>query len=165
MTTMTATTRVLIITLQETLPDGQDGGKARSDKYGALVKDLVVKHAPTWHIENAIVPNIATTLTAKLKSAINDNVDVIFTVGGTGVGRTDIAPETVTAVCSKLIPGIMENIRVKYGARKPAALLSRSVAGIAENTQIYTLPASSRAIEEYCHEILQVVEIVKKWLD
>ena len=51
----------------------------------------------------------------------------------------------------------MENIRVKYGKDKPSVLLSRSVAAIAGTTQIFTLPGSVRAVEEYLAEILKTL--------
>ena len=63
-------------------------------------------------------------------------------------------------VCDKLIPGIMENIRVKFAPEKPNALLSRSVAGIAGTTQIYALPGSVQAVTEYMGEILKTLEHV-----
>ena len=77
-----------------------------------------------------------------MQQAIADKVDVIFTLGGTGVGQRDITPETVASLCDKIIPGIMENIRLKFGAEKPVALLSRGIAGMTGTTQIYTLPGS-----------------------
>ena len=52
----------------------------------------------------------------------------------------------------------MENIRVKYGKDKPSALLSRSVAAMAGASQIYALPGSVRAVEEYLAEILKTLE-------
>jgi len=80
------------------------------------------------------------------------------------VGPRDVAPEVVTAVCEKTLPGIMEHIRAKYGAAKPAARLSRSVAGVAGTTQIYAVPGSVRAVSEYVPEILQTVEHVLRTL-
>jgi molybdopterin biosynthesis enzyme MoaB len=52
----------------------------------------------------------------------------------------------------------MEYIRIKYGADKPSALLSRGVAGIAGKSLIYTLPGSLKAVEEYMTEILKTLE-------
>jgi molybdopterin biosynthesis enzyme MoaB len=49
----------------------------------------------------------------------------------------------------------MESIRIKYGAEKPAALLSRSVAGVMGKSLIFTLPGSVRAVNEYMAEILK----------
>jgi molybdopterin biosynthesis enzyme MoaB len=47
----------------------------------------------------------------------------------------------------------MEMIRMKYGADKPAALLSRSVSGVMGKSLIFTLPRSVRAVNEYMAEI------------
>jgi len=58
----------------------------------------------------------------------------------------------------KEIPGIMELIRVKYGMEKPAALLSRGIAGVSGKTLIYCLPGSVKAVNEYCNEILPTIE-------
>jgi molybdopterin biosynthesis enzyme MoaB len=59
----------------------------------------------------------------------------------------------VKPLLDKEIPGIMEAIRMKYGAEKPAALLSRSVAGVMGKSIIFTLPGSVRAVNEYMNEI------------
>ena len=52
----------------------------------------------------------------------------------------------------------MEHVRAKYGRQNPLARLSRSLAGVAAQTQIYTLPGSVRAVEEYIPEILETLE-------
>ncbi|MFZ9012391.1 MAG: MogA/MoaB family molybdenum cofactor biosynthesis protein, partial [Anaerohalosphaeraceae bacterium] len=64
----------------------------------------------------------------------------------------------VESICDKMIPGIMENIRTKYGADKPSVFLSRSVAAIAGTTLVYTLPGSVKAVEEYLAEILKTLD-------
>jgi molybdopterin biosynthesis enzyme MoaB len=58
----------------------------------------------------------------------------------------------------KQIPGIMELIRVKYGLKKPNALLSRGVAGTMGKTIVYTLPGSVKAVSEYLSEITKTME-------
>ena len=47
----------------------------------------------------------------------------------------------------------MEMIRMKYGMEKPAALLSRSVAGVMGKSLVFTLPGSTRGVNEYMAEI------------
>lgn len=84
--------------------------------------------------------------------------NIIFTTGGTGIGPRDITVETVAPLLSKEIPGIMEFIRIKYGAVKPNALLSRGIAGIIGKSLIYTLPGSVRAVDEYMDEILKTLK-------
>ena len=70
----------------------------------------------------------------------------------------DVTPEVIEPFFDKRIPGIMEHIRLKYGAEKPGALLSRSVAGVAGTTLIFALPGSVKAVNEYMAEILRVLE-------
>ena len=83
--------------------------------------------------------------------------DLIVTTGGTGIGPRDITVDTVVPLLDKEIPGIMEFIRVKYGADKPSALLSRGVAGIIGRSLVYTLPGSVRAVDEYLDVILKTL--------
>ena len=151
--------RFLILTLSDRAAAG-----LYEDRSGPRIRELLESWlaGKRWHaqIEAKILPDDAGRLREEIAQAKSAGVDVIFTTGGTGVGPRDITPETVAAMCDKLIPGIMENIRMKFGAAKPNALLSRSIAGVAGNTQIYTLPGSVRAVEEYLGEILKTLEHV-----
>jgi len=144
-----------------TLSDRASAG-VYSDRSGPRAKQILEEHfaGKKWHlqIKNLVLADDANKLTKKLNKSIAGQMDVILTLGGTGVGPRDITPEVVTAVCDKVIPGIMENIRIKYGGQKPSALLSRSIAAIAGQTQIYALPGSVRAVEEYLSEILKTME-------
>jgi molybdopterin adenylyltransferase len=133
-----------------------------ADRSGPRIRELLEQHlaGTRWRpdIESAVLPDDAPSLGSELSAARDAGVDVVFTTGGTGVGPRDITPETVAAFCDKLIPGIMEMIRVRFGADEPNALLSRGVAGIAGRMLVYTLPGSVRAVEEYTGEILKTME-------
>ncbi|MHC4122556.1 MAG: molybdenum cofactor synthesis domain-containing protein [Planctomycetota bacterium] len=149
--------RILIITLSDRAFAGQ-----YADRSGPEAKQVLEEYFTDkrWYLQinNIVLSDDTDKLREELTKAISDEVDVIFTLGGTGVGPRDITPETVTGVCDKIIPGIMENIRIRYGKEKPSALLSRSIAAIAGKTQIYTLPGSVRAVKEYLAEILKTLE-------
>ncbi|MHC4294005.1 MAG: molybdopterin-binding protein [Planctomycetota bacterium] len=149
--------RFYVITLSDRAFAGE-----YDDKSGPEICELLRGHfkPKRWciEIESAILPDEADALRKEIRSALRKNADVIITTGGTGVGPRDIAPETVASLCEKTIPGIMENIRVKFGAEAPGALLSRGVAGVIGTTQIYTLPGSVRAVREYMGEILKTLE-------
>jgi molybdenum cofactor synthesis domain-containing protein len=94
----------------------------------------------------------------KLVTEAGKSSNFIFTTGGTGIGPHDITVETVKPLLTKEIPGIMEFIRIKYGAEKPNALLSRGVAGITGKSLIYTLPGSLKAVDEYMSEIIKTLK-------
>lgn len=149
--------KFLIVTLSDRAAAGM-----YEDRSGPRVRQLLERWlaGKRWHpqFESLILPDDADRLRNQLINALDGGVDVIFTTGGTGVGPRDIAPETAAAVCDRLIPGIMENIRLKFGATHPNALLSRAIAGVAGTTQVYTLPGSVRGVEEYLGELLKTLE-------
>jgi len=144
-----------------TLSDRAFGGEY-ADRSGPRIRELLETFlaGKRWHpqIEQAILPDDADRLRTELSEAVDAGVDVVFTTGGTGVGPRDITPETVAGICDKLIPGIMEAIRIKFGAHNPNALLTRGVAGVCGQTLIYTLPGSLKGVDEYMGEILLTIE-------
>lgn len=149
--------KVKIITLSDRASQGE-----YADKSGPQIKNLAKKHFEAinrqFAFENVLIPDDAEQLTEQINQAIDEKADVIFTTGGTGIGPRDITPETIKPLLDKEIPGIMELIRVKYGMEKPAALLSRGIAGVKNQTLIYALPGSVKAVTEYCNEILPTIE-------
>ena len=144
-----------------TLSDRASAGEY-ADKSGPQIKNLAEAFFSGIRrktaITNHLIPDDPEHLAQLIQFAISQHVDVVFTTGGTGIGPRDITPETVRSLLDKEIPGIMELIRVKYGMEKPAALLSRGVAGVSGKTLIYTLPGSVKAVTEYCNEILPTIE-------
>jgi molybdopterin adenylyltransferase len=149
--------RFRVITLSDRAASGQ-----YEDKSGPEIKRLLEKHfegkTRRIEIENKLLPDDAENLQRELETARNKKLDVVITTGGTGVGPRDIAPDVAASLCDKFLPGIMENIRIKYGAQNTNALLSRGIAGIMGTTQVYTLPGSVRAVREYMEEILKTLE-------
>jgi len=149
--------RIWIITLSDRANAGE-----YADKSGPQIKNLCESYFSginrrTSFIQH-LIPDQAEQLSELIRKGIAEGADVIFTTGGTGIGPRDISPETVKPLLEKEIPGIMEMIRVKYGQQKPAALLSRGVAGVSRKTLIYCLPGSVKAVTEYCNEILPTIE-------
>jgi molybdenum cofactor synthesis domain-containing protein len=113
-----------------------------------------------WHLQiaNTLIPDDRNLFTKELNDARNDGIDVVFSTGGTGVGPRDIAPDIALALADKVIPGIMEHIRVKYGAEKPNALLSRSTAITMDRMLVYVIPGSVKAVNEYMPELVKTLE-------
>jgi len=109
-----------------------------------------------YNITLTLIPDEAEILHDLLIKA-GDSCNLIFTTGGTGIGPRDITIETVQPLIKKEISGVMEYIRIRYGAEKPNALLSRGIAGIIGKSLIYTLPGSVRAVDEYMTEITKTL--------
>jgi len=149
--------RVAVITMSDRASRGE-----YDDRSGPKVEEMLREFLSPkrWHedITREILPDDAEALARNLRSAREAGIDVVVVTGGTGVGPRDVTPEVVESVADKTIPGIMEHIRLKFGAEKPRALLSRSVAAVAGRTLIYAIPGSSRAVAEYMGEILKTLE-------
>ncbi len=149
--------RFFVVTLSDRASRGE-----YEDKSGPRIIELLNSYfenkSRNIEVHHTVIPDDADNLTLLIEKAMYDEYDVIFTTGGTGVGRRDITVDTIKPMLDKEIPGIMEMIRMKFGAEKPNALLSRSVAGVMRNSFIYTLPGSVKAVNEYVGEILKTME-------
>ncbi len=132
------------------------------DKSGPLVTELITEYfkqiEKTVNIKNIIIPDNADELSLLIEESKHEKTDIIITTGGTGIGQRDITVETVKTHIDKEIPGIMEMIRMKYGAEKPNALLSRGIAGTMNQSLVYTLPGSIKAVNEYLTEIFKTLD-------
>jgi len=139
-----------------TLSDRASRGEYE-DKSGPVIQNFI----SDWYLENKLkgvvklklIPDDPDALEHLLNESVDVKDDFVFMTGGTGIGHRDITPEVVSRFIDKEIPGIMEMIRIKYGAEKPAALLSRSIAGVKNNTLMYAMPGSVKAVQEYVAEI------------
>ncbi len=149
--------KILIITLSDRASKG-----IYQDKSGPLVKQITEEYLKSrnrhFEFKAEIIADNAKELEHLVKQFVDEKFDIIITTGGTGIGKRDITPDVVKPLLDKEITGIMELIRVKYGMKKPNALISRAVAGTIGETLIYTLPGSAKAVKEYLEEILPTVE-------
>jgi molybdenum cofactor synthesis domain-containing protein len=149
--------RIVVLTLSDRAASG-----VYADRSGPRIRELLAEHFALHgvgcSIESHLLPDDAEQLRSEVLRLQQAGADVIFTTGGTGVGPRDIAPDVIAPLCHKLIPGIMEHIRAKFGAANPRARLSRAIAGVIGTTQVYALPGSVRAVEEYMPEILATLE-------
>ncbi len=148
--------KALVITLSDRAAKGE-----YDDLSGPEVEKMLKGYFSdiSWDIETetVIIPDDRARLRQLLNEYSQDN-NIIITTGGTGIGPRDITVDVVKDLISIEIPGIMDHIRLKYGAEKPNALLSRSVAGIMGSCLVYTLPGSVKAVREYMTEILKTLQ-------
>jgi len=119
-----------------------------------LTQSFFQQHRQEVTIDLKLIPDDPTKLRSMIDQALSDKITFLFTTGGTGLGPKDFTPDVIKEYLQKDIPGIMEMIRVKYGMKKPNALVSRSIAGVINQTLVFALPGSVKAVREYMQEIL-----------
>jgi molybdenum cofactor biosynthesis protein MoaC len=128
------------------ISDSVFAGK-KEDKAGKIIVEKLAHfgiHAPFYHCvsdEMQAIENQINTLVAQ-------QYDLVITTGGTGLSPRDNTPNVVSKIIDHPIPGIMEAARNYGQQRTPYAMLSRGVAGFAQQTLIITLPGSGNGAKE-----------------
>jgi len=129
----------------------------RDDSSGQAIKELL-EGDDFEVVRYEIVTDDKDTISAKfIEWADADDVDLIISTGGTGLGRYDVTPEACLAILDKEVQGMAEAMRAKTLQFTPMAMISRSVAGIRSNTLIITLPGSTKAVKECLDVVMPVI--------
>jgi molybdenum cofactor synthesis domain-containing protein len=83
-----------------------------------------------------------------IKYCDNQNIDIIITTGGTGIGPRDVTPEATRKIIEKELNGVAENLRGYGQQRTPQSMLSRGIVGMRGKTIIINLPGSTNAVSQ-----------------
>jgi molybdopterin adenylyltransferase len=121
-----------------TVSDGVSEG-TREDESGAVLAGLLA--AEGYEVERRVVPDDRDAI-ADAIAELADDVALVLTTGGTGLGPRDVTPEATADVLERAAPGISEALRADSLAKTPHALLSRGVAGVRGQTLVVNLPGS-----------------------
>jgi len=135
--------RVAVITVSDSVSRNE-----RADATGPALAALCTENG--WRVlSRHVISDDEEPLRMLIASlADRDELDVILTAGGTGLGPRDSTPEATVAVCSRLVPGLGELIRKAGCEMNERAALSRGTAGVRGSTLIVNLPGSPRGAVE-----------------
>ncbi|MBF4553094.1 MogA/MoaB family molybdenum cofactor biosynthesis protein [Corynebacterium suicordis] len=118
------------------------------DQSGELVTELLTE-------ENFLVDAIVHVESRKsairkaIQTAVVGGADLVITVGATGLGSRDKAPEAAHAEIDRKVPGIAEALRSSgLAASSLEAGLSRGVAGVSGSTVVVNLAGTRSAIRD-----------------
>jgi len=104
---------------------------------GFLVDAVVAVAADEVEIRNA------------LNTAVIGGVDLVISVGGTGVSPRDVTPDATAEVLDRELLGISEALRSSgLAAGALDASLSRGLAGVSGSTLVVNLAASRAAVRD-----------------
>jgi molybdenum cofactor synthesis domain-containing protein len=111
-----------------------------------------------------VLPEEKKVLGAVIKRLTDtDSVELILTVGSTGILENACAPEVVREMSDCLLPGIPEAIRMHSLTYTNEMILDRSCAGFCRNTLIVNLPdqmkLAKEGLEFVLPELVHAVEI------
>ncbi len=84
-----------------------------------------------------------------LNTAVIGGVDLVISVGGTGMSPRDVTPEATSEVLDRELPGICEALRSSgLAAGSLDAGLSRGLAGVSGSTLVVNLPGTRAAVRD-----------------
>jgi molybdenum cofactor synthesis domain-containing protein len=109
------------------------------------------------------VPDERSVIASALqKHAVNPDVHLIMTTGGTGFSTRDVTPEATRDVIERPAHGIAELLRYRGEEQTQLTWLSRGEAGIAGTVLIINLPGNPAAME---HSVQTLKSILFHALD
>jgi molybdenum cofactor synthesis domain-containing protein len=127
--------------------DRQARGVAE-DHSGALVTELLTEAG--FLVDGAVVVSaVEVEIRNALNTAVIGGVDLVVSVGGTGVTPRDVAPEATRTILDREVPGIAEALRSSgLAAGSLDAGLSRGLAGISGSTLVVNIAGSRSAVRD-----------------
>jgi cyclic pyranopterin phosphate synthase len=136
----------------------------REDKSGRVIVGMLeAVRAQVRHY--IVIPDEKTRIQQQIKEWVREDIQFIFTTGGTGLGPRDYTIAAVKEILEQDAEGIAEAMRVYGQMRTPMAMMSRGVAGSIGKTLIVTLPGSSDGARESLEAILPAVFHARKMME
>jgi molybdenum cofactor synthesis domain-containing protein len=122
--------RALVVVVDDRVSRGES-----SDSIGPLVTELLGE-AGLVVDGTIVVPGEAVAIRNALNTAVIGGVDLVVTVGGTGVSPRAVTADATIGVLDRPIPGIAE------------AGLSRGLVGVSGSTLVVNLASSRAAVRD-----------------
>lgn len=135
--------RAVVITASDACARGE-----REDTSGKALAQLLTDLGAEIVAAKILSDDLDPLVQSLKEFADRDDVNLIVTTGGTGLGPRDNTPEATQHVIEREAPGIAEAIRAESLAATPMAMLSRGVCGVRSGTLIINLPGSPKAVKE-----------------
>ena len=120
----------------------------REDASGAALVQLLTDLGAEIVATKILSDDLDPLIESLIDFADREDVNLIITTGGTGLGPRDNTPEATQLVIEREAPGIAEAIRSESLKVTPMAMISRGVCGVCGATLIINLPGSPKAVRE-----------------
>lgn len=139
-----------------TLSDKGSRG-AREDMSSQAIRNALAELPLSMHAYD-VIPDERSLIESTLKRWCDEeDLALILTTGGTGLGPRDVTPEATRAVLKFEVPGMAEAMRQAGSQKTPLAMISRAVVGVRGRTLIVNLPGSPKGVIENLAAILPVL--------
>ena len=126
----------------------------RDDPSGDIAEKIVRENGYNVGYR-CIIPDKNKSIMEALDRAIDKECSIIIFIGGTGITKTDVTPDTLDKIFEKKIMGFGELFRfLSYKEIGSSAFLSRATAGIHKNHIIFAIPGSPNAVKRALEKLI-----------
>lgn len=144
-----------------TVSDRCSRGEAE-DTAGPAVAAMCESELKTQVVGQACVPDEVDAIAAAVRHWACEKesggaIDLILTVGGTGLSPRDVTPEATAALLERRHPGLLELARLRCMAITPRTFLSRGEAGTLNQSLIINLPGSERGATQMLNALCDIL--------
>ena len=141
----------IIICQDKTNVPGQENASGRITKeFAEKLGCQIVKYE--------IVPNEKCLIASDIRDWSDiAGLDLIFTVGGSGLSDTDCVPEATRESVDRLCPGIPEYIRWNMFKKDKLCSLSRITAGLRKKTLVINIPSDEISVKETLETLASIL--------
>jgi molybdenum cofactor biosynthesis protein MoaC len=131
-----------VITLSDSISSGQG-----EDKSGPILVDGF-KNAGCSVDYQKVLPDGSEELVSTIQDWVNNDVELIITTGGTGLGPRDLTIETLEKIFDSKLPGVEQALHAYGRGKVTTAMLSRLTAGVVDGAIVICLPGSTGAAKD-----------------
>jgi len=138
---------VAVLTISTSRYEGLKRGESVKDPSGDIVSESLKRDGYRL-VRKEILPDDLNVIRDRVKELIElKDVDVVITIGGTGLTEDDVTIEAIRPLIEKEMPGFGEALRaISYRKVGCLALLSRAMAGTLKRKAVFCLPGSPDAV-------------------
>ena len=116
------------------------------DRTGPVIVEWLTERG--FDVTPPVVVSDGVAVSRALIGAVNEQVSLILTSGGTGISPTDGTADATSVIVDYEIPGLADAIRRSGLPHVPTSVLSRGVCGVRDGTLIVNLPGSPGGVKD-----------------
>lgn len=125
-----------------------DTRNEKTDESGKIAKELISNKGHQVLAYRIIRNDKSLIQTAVEEILRNPKINVVVTIGGTGISKRDLTVESMSELLDKKIEGFGELFRnLSYKEIGEAAMISRATAGTINGKLVFCLPGSKNAVK------------------
>jgi molybdenum cofactor biosynthesis protein B len=153
-----------ILVVSDSLSKKESSWK-NDDKSGKIAIEFLTKENYLVKDYNVLSDDI-NQIRKSVQEKIYQKIDLIITIGGTGIAKRDVTIEALMPIIDKELPGFGELFRLEtYKELGSIAIMSRAFMGVINESIIICLPGSPNAVKLGLKLIIPEIQHIKNLLN